>query len=168
MDFLNLVQERYSIRKYQEKEVSPELLDYVLECARLAPSACNLQPWHFFVIQSDEAKEKIRSCYNRPWFSAPVFILACADLSQSWKRKSDGKDHADVDVSIAFEHICLAAAAQGLGTCWVCNFDVQSCIDLFELPDGMQPVAITPLGYPEKEDVKRTSRKLKEDIVTYL
>lgn len=168
MDFLELVRKRSSVRSYQAKEIEAEKLEYILECARIAPSACNKQPWHFFVIRGEEGKEKIKRCYNRDWFTAPLYLLACGDISQSWKRSSDSKDHADVDVSIAFEHICLAATEQGLGTCWVCNFDVALCKELFRLSENLVPIAITPLGYPAKEDTNRTSRKNMEDIVSYL
>lgn len=167
MNVLEIIETRRSIRKYLPQPVEQEKLDYIMECARLAPSAVNFQPWYFYIIQSEEAKEKLYECYHNKWFStnaAPVFIVACGDKNASWKRKSDMKDHMDIDVAIAFEHICLAATEQGLGTCWVCSFDVEKTRSLFELPDHMEPIAITPLGYPVEEEVKRTPRKSKEEI----
>ena len=117
MNFLELVKARKSERDYTSQEVEQSKLDYILECARLAPSAVNFQPWHFLIVKSEEAKEKVRKCYNREWIkTAPMYIVVCGDTSQSWKRKSDGKDHCDIDVAITTEHICLAAAEQGLGT----------------------------------------------------
>lgn len=167
MNLLEIIQTRRSIRKYQSTEVEQEKLDYIIECARLAPSAVNFQPWQFYIVKSQEAKENLFECYHNKWFStnpAPVFIIACGDKSASWKRKSDAKDHLDIDIAIAFEHICLAATEQGLGTCWVCNFDVEKVISMLDLPENMIPVAITPLGYPEVEEVKKTPRKTKEEI----
>ena len=100
-----------------------------------------------------------------------MFIVACEDHSQSWKRGSDGKDHADIDVAIAVEHICLAAAEQGLGTCWVCNFDVARCKEVLNLPENIEPAVIIPLGYPEREEQFAESEKKRkgaEEIVSIL
>lgn len=151
MTFMEIVSARRSVRNYTSQEIEPGKLDYMLETVRQAPSACNMQPWLFIVVREQEGKEKLQACYTRDWFrSAPVYIIACADHTQSWKRKSDGKDHADVDVSIATEHLCLAAAEQGLGTCWVCNFDADLLKKHFELPPHIEPIAIIPIGYPDK------------------
>ena len=169
MKFLELVKLRSSVRSFSGKAVEPEKLEYVLECARLAPSAVNYQPWRFVVASSADAKKKLQQCYNRAWFtSAPLYILACGDVGQSWKRGSDGKDHLDIDVAIAVEHICLAAAEQGLGTCWVCNFDVALCRQELNLPENLIPIAIIPLGYPADKVERRGSRKDLDEIVTEL
>lgn len=79
-------------------------------------------------------------------------------------RKLDEKSHGDIDVSIATEHLCLAAAEQGLGTCWVCNFDVPLCKELFAIPEHLEPVVIIPIGYPADEAVVESSRKPMEDV----
>ena len=165
MNLLELIKSRYSVRSYTDQPVEEEKLNYIMECVRLAPSAVNFQPWKFYIVQSDEAKAKMHQCYSREWFTtAPLYIIACADHTQSWKRRHDGKDHADVDVSIAVEHICLAATEQGLGTCWVCAFDPAICKTLFELPEHIEPVALIPLGYPADE-AKEKNRKAMEEIV---
>jgi len=169
MQLLDLIRKRCSVRSYSTQAVESEKLDYILEAARLAPSAVNYQPWYFVVIQSSEGKEKIRACYARDWFkAAPLYILVCGDHNQSWKRSTDNKDHADIDTSIAMEHICLAATELGLGTCWVCNFDAELCARLFHLPEGIEPVAITPIGYPtdpELFDKTPKKRKLLAEVV---
>lgn len=140
MNFLDLVKARYSVRSYRPQAVEREKVEYLLECARLAPSAVNFQPWRFFVVASDARREALRRCYHREWFAeAPLCIAVCVDESVSWKRKSDGHDHADIDAAIAAEHICLAAAEQGLGSCWVCNFDVPLCREALELPATLRP-----------------------------
>lgn len=167
MNLLEIVKTRKSIRRYLPREVEAEKLAYIMECARLAPSAANFQPWHFYIVESEAAKEKLYECYHNKWFStrpAPVFIVACGNRNVSWKRKTDNKDHLDIDVAIAFEHICLAATEQGLGTCWVCNFDKAKVCSCLDLPDHMEPVAITPIGYPDIEEAAQTPRKPMEDI----
>ncbi len=166
MTFKDIVNTRRSVRQYDPQMIEPEKLDYIIECARRAPSAANRQPWLFIIVKSPEMKQKLQQCYIKEWFaSAPLYILACGDVSQSWKRNAfDNKDHCDIDMAIAIEHICLASAELGLGTCWVCNFDIKLCKTLFELPEQMYPVAIIPLGYPAVGEQTPTSRKAKEDI----
>ena len=117
MNFLELSKQRYSARNYSSDMIEQEKLDYILECAPFAPSAVNYQPWHFFVVKSNKPKLLIQQSYPREWFTeAPLYIVVCADNSISWVRKSDNKNHADIDAAIATEHICLAAAEQGLGS----------------------------------------------------
>jgi nitroreductase len=166
MTFLELVKSRISVREYTSKMVEDEKIAYILECARLAPSAANFQPWQFIVVKNDDVKRLIHECYHAKWFAeAPVYIIACSDTAISWKRSYDGKDHADIDVAIAVEHICLAAAEQGLGSCWVCNFDAQKCSELLELPDNIRPVAIIPVGYTTQTVSRNAARKTNEEII---
>ena len=166
MTFLELVKSRISVRQYTSAKVEDEKLAYILECARLAPSAVNYQPWKFLVIKNDDAKQLIRECYHATWFAeAPLYIVACTDASQSWKRSLDGKDHADIDIAIAVEHICLAAAEQGLGTCWVCNFDAQKCSKLFNLQENINPVVLIPIGYTTQTISRNPHRKVANEII---
>lgn len=166
-NFLSLATQRQAVRGYLQKDVEHEKVDYILECARMAPSAVNRQPWRFIVVKSECAKTKLRSCYDREWFSkAPLYIIACVDASKAWTRSSDNKNHADVDASIAIEHICLAAADSGLGSCWVCNFDVARCKEYFEIGDSEYPVALIPIGYPDNTEIRAKERKPLNDIVS--
>ncbi|MDR0394947.1 MAG: nitroreductase family protein [Tannerella sp.] len=165
MNLLTLISQRRSIRQYLPDEVEQEKVDYLLECARLAPSAVNYQPWKFIIVRSPEKKSLLHQCYSRKWFtSAPLYIMALGDTTQSWKRSSDGKDHCDIDVAIAMEHLILAATEKGLGTCWVCNFDTNLCRQLFNLPEHIIPVAITPIGYPAQRQEQISDRKMTPDI----
>lgn len=170
MDFLDLAKHRYSSRKYKDKEIEQEKLDYVLEAGRIAPSANNAQPWVFIVIKGKN-KDKLRACYHREWFNfAPVYIVICGNHEQSWKRAADGKDHCDIDVSIATDHMTLAATQKGLATCWVCNFDKNMVVDLLKLPEHIEPIAILPLAYPDDEanqDRHGQRRKKTGEVVYY-
>lgn len=166
-NFLDLCRERFSARKFTEEPVNDDDLSYILECVRMAPSAVNFQPWKFIVVQSEEAKQRLRQCYSREWFnSAPLYIIALKNNETAWRRKYDGKPHGDVDVSIAVEHLCLAASDCGLGTCWVCNYDTTLFAQLFPQPAEWEAVAIIPLGHiapdcPRKEK----DRKPLADII---
>lgn len=165
MDFLHLVSRRYSVREYLQKPVSNDDLEYILNCARLAPSAVNRQPWHFYICKTTESLQKLHQCYDRPWFNtAPMVIIACVSHSEEWIRQSDGRAHGIVDVSIAVEHICLAATERGLGTCWVCNFDSNKIMTLFDFPQGTAPVALIPLGYPNTNITEKNRKELSEII----
>ncbi|MBH1940824.1 nitroreductase family protein [Mobilitalea sibirica] len=168
MTFLDLAKKRYSVRKYMDKEIEKEKIMDILEAGRYAPSAVNFQPLHFIVITDSEIKKKIYETYPRPWFqTAPVIIIACGDHSKSWKRK-DNKDHCDIDVAIAIDHMTLAATDLGLGTCWICAFDAKLCHELLDLPEHLEVVALLPLGYPEEEEHnKEKVRQSLEDIVSW-
>ena len=166
-NFLELVTERYSARSYSDRKVEQEKIDYILECARLAPSAVNFQPWKFIIVESEEKRTALHACYAQEWFQqAPLYIVVCGDRSQSWTRKRDGHDHADIDAAIATEHICLAATEVGLGSCWVCNFRPQVVNEVLGI-DGetVYPVAIVPLGYATDTPTPK-KRKPLEEILT--
>jgi len=168
MDFQELARRRYSCRSYLNKPVEEEKLLRVLETARLAPSAKNLQPWHFVVIREEDHLANVKSCYNGNWLrSAPLIIIACGDHKSAWYR-ADGKNHTDIDVAIAIDHLTLAATDMGLATCWICKFDVIRCAKILQLPEGVEPIAMIPLGYPaDQPDIDRHSleRKKLDDIL---
>ena len=172
MTILDVVKKRCSVREYSSQPVEKEKLDYVLEAARLAPSACNLQPWSFYVIQDAEMLKKIHSCYGREWLqTAPVCIAIVGNHETSWKRKLyDNKDHCDIDIAITTDHLILAATEVGLGTCWICNFDSVRCKEILQLSDSEEVIALTPIGYPAKENVWETTvknRKKVEEVIFY-
>ena len=147
MNMLELSRQRFSARKFTDQKVSPSDLDYLLECARLAPSAVNRQPWRFVVVEGEAAKARLRQVYNREWFAtAPLYIVCYAHTGRCWTRAADQKAHGDIDVAIAAEHICLAATERGLGSCWVCNYDPDLMRSLFPLPDH-EAVVILPVGH---------------------
>lgn len=161
---LDLARNRYSCRSYLNKPVEEEKLEYIKECMRLAPSAVNYQPWKFRIVRSQQGREKLQSCYSRPWFNdAHLYILASLLHEQEWVR-ADGKPHGNVDVAIAVEHLCLAATEQGLGSCWVCNFDAQRCHELFQLPKKEEPVVIIPIGYASTTEIPTKTRKESNEI----
>ncbi len=163
-----LLQKRFSGRMYQQRKIEKEKIEYLLECARLSPSAVNYQPWFFYVIQAEEVKEKICQAYQRDWFKqADCYIIACGNHKEGWKRV-DGKDSTEIDVSIACTAICLAAEEIGLATCWVGNFNEDIVRKALDLPEELEVVAIFPLGYPAS-DIKIPEKKRKDlnDIVEW-
>lgn len=167
MRFIDIVQARYSTRKYKESDVEKEKILQILEAGRNAPSAVNFQPWHFIVVKDKEIKSKITKAYPHKWFEkAPVIIVACGDHSSSWKRR-DGKDHCDIDVAIAVDHMTLAAADLGIGTCWVCAFDSDLCHKMLDLPEYLEVIALLPMGYPLDDSRPEKKRKSIDEIVSW-
>jgi nitroreductase len=166
MEFVELAQKRHSVRSYSDQPVDDAKLMVVLEAARLAPTACNYQPFSLIVIRDLAIRRQCATVYNRPWFlTAPVVIVACCDHSQSWHR-ADGKDYGEIDVAIVLDHITLAAADVGLGTCWIGNFSVSEAKKVLNIPAEISVVAMTPLGYPTSlPQVAFKSRKPLEQLV---
>lgn len=166
MDFFELIEKRYSVRAYEYRPVEEEKLVKVLDAARLAPTAANRQPFRFVVVKTEGREEELRRIYRPDWFTqAPIVICACAVPDEGWTR-SDGKDYYDVDTTIAMDHLILAAASMGLGTCWIAAFDPDAAREILGLPDDIEPVALTPLGYPA-DSPKPKHRKALAELVKY-
>lgn len=166
MNFIELCQKRYSVRSYHPLAIEQEKLDYVLQCARLAPSAVNFQPWKLQLITNKKEMDAVKQCYNRSWFeTVNTCIIIYKNKEQEWVRKQDLKAHGDIDVAIITEHICLAAAEQGLGTCWVCNFNREELFNQFEIPDYLEPVVIIPIGYPADEPKEKQRKSMDELMI---
>jgi nitroreductase len=163
MEFFELIAKRYSVRAYRPDPVEPEKLQRVLEAARLAPTAANRQPFQLIVAHTAGREADLRRVYHREWFlQAPLVILACGLPAQGWVRGFDGVNYTAVDVAIAFDHLTLAAAAQGLGTCWIAAFDPAAVRTVFALPPEAEPIALTPLGYPADELGKKVRKPLEQ------
>ncbi|HEX2959202.1 MAG TPA: nitroreductase family protein [Chitinispirillaceae bacterium] len=168
MGILDIISARRSVRSYTSEQISDELLYKVLNAGRLAPSACNYQSWQFIVIKEREHRLRLSKVYNREWFyNAPVILCVCCNRNESWHRK-DGKDFGDIDIAITVDHITLAAQEEGLGTCWIGNFDPVAARELLQLPAHIDPIVFTPLGFPQQGDhVAPKNRKKIEDILHF-
>lgn len=164
MDIYEILKKRRSIRSYKSKPVEEEKLQRILEAARFAPSAANMQPVFFIIIKDEKTKHQLKTAYSEKWFyTAPLIICACSMPEKAWIR-SDGKNYADIDTTIAMDHLVLAATAEGLGSCWIAAFKVPAVKSILNLPDGMEPLAMTPIGYP-MDIPELTYRKPLEEIV---
>ena len=159
MSFLDLCKQRFSVRSYSAEPVSESQLEYILECARLAPSAVNLQPWRFIVVKSEAVRQQVQSCYKREWIAqAPLYIICVVRHQEEWVRR-DGKRHGDIDIAIAAEHICMAAA----------NFDAARLHELLGLEPDEEASVIVPIGHPAAElEVPEKKRKEREAIISEL
>jgi nitroreductase len=167
MEFSALIRTRYSVRAYRPDPVEEEKLERVLEAARLAPTAANRQPFQIIVIHTDGREDDLQRIYRRKWFvQAPLVVCICAVPDEGWVRM-DGKGYTDVDAAIAMDHLVLAATDQGLGTCWIAAFDPAAAREVLGLPEGVEPIAFTPLGYaadqPRSKDRKPRSGLVRDE-----
>ena len=168
MTFRDLAEASFSLRNYDSRPVEQEKIDCLLECVRLAPSAVNFQPCVFYVVTDQVLLAQLQDCYNRDWFkTAPMCIVACGNHQQAWHRKLDGKDHTDIDVAIAVDHLTLAAVDMGLGSCWICNFDAQKCAQVLDLPEGVEPITMVPIGYAATDERPLKKRKSHDELFVY-
>ncbi|MFP4199847.1 MAG: nitroreductase family protein [Clostridia bacterium] len=165
-DFLELARSRCSTRAYKADPVPEELLEKVLEAARLAPSASNRQPWNFVVVRDATVREELAEIAGRQAFvgEAPVIIAAVA-TDPDRMMTCDVPSYA-VDVAIAVDHITLAAEDLGLGTCWIGLFDQDEAKRILGVPEDKKIVTLLPLGYPAAVP-KPKRRKDLEEIVSW-
>jgi nitroreductase len=172
MDFYTLIRERESIRDYDPaRPVEREVLHRILEAGRLAPSATNAQPWRFLVISSPEMLARVRPCYPRSWFSdAPHILVAVGNRDEAWVRKYDGYNSIETDLTIAMDHMILAAEYEGVATCWIEAYDPFKLREALGLRENEVLFSITPLGYPRPGFKKKGEKGRKElrEIVEFL
>ena len=169
MEFTKLIQERYSVRKYENKHLPKEVIDKILQAGHLAPTGCNFQPQRILVINTDEATAKLKDC-TRCHFDAPTAMLICYCKDETWSRPYDGALSAPVDAAIVTTHIMLAAHNEGVGSCWVMHFNPEKMCEAFNIPENIVPVALLTMGYPAEDSVPHnfhsTFRPI-EEIVYY-
>ena len=162
MEFNELIQKRYSVRAYRPNPVEEEKLRQVLEAARLAPTAANRQSFQIIVIHPAGREADMRRIYKADWFAtAPVILSAVGLPAGNWVRK-DGKNYNYLDIGNVMDHNVLSATNLGLGTCWIGAFDPAAAREILGLPEGAQPIAFTPLGYPADQSGPKKRKPLSE------
>jgi nitroreductase len=177
MSFLDLVRKRQSERKYSDKPVLRDVIERCLEAARLAPSACNSQPWTFLVVEGD-AKDRLATVafsglYSMNAFAAraPVLIVVLTERSKYVARLGGqirGVQYSLIDIGIAVEHLCLQAAEEGVGTCWLGWFNEKGAKKVLGLPRAARIDVIVSMGYPESEALRDKNRKSVEEARRFL
>ena len=137
----------------------------LLRLLDLRREAC-AERYELVVIHVVGRESELRRIYGQDWFTqAPLVICACGVPEENWVRR-DGKNYNDVDVAIVMDHLTLAAADVGLGTCWIGAFDPDAAREVLGLPNGVEPVAFTPLGYPA-DSPRSKMRKALDELVRY-
>ena len=155
MNVFEAIRTRRSVRAYSPQPIPPDVMEKMRQALRFAPSAGNLQPWHFiFVVQADLRRKLAEAANGQLWMAdAPVTVVACGFPQEAFKAMGGRGSSAGVDVAIAVDHLTLAAVAEGLGTCWIGAFDEAQAKRLLGVPRRAKVVAMTPLGYPASPDM---------------
>ena len=168
MDVLEAIKGRRSIRAFKNEDISSETVEKLIDAARWAPSAGNIQPWEFIIVRNPEIKRNLaKAALNQSFIEeAPVVIVVCADeIRSSQGYGFRGKTlYCIQDTAAATQNIHLAAYSLGLGTCWVGAFNEEEARKILEIPQGVRPVAIIPVGYPAEKPPARNRRPLNQII----
>jgi len=153
MEFNDVVRTRRSVRVYQTDLVPPDIIKRVFECARLAPSANNAQPWHFYVVRQPLLKNKIaKMSYGHRFIAQAPLVVVCCGKSYAAPYSWLGHQMYLLDCAAAIDHLTLAARNEGLGTCWISDFDQEGIKRLLKLPKDYEVIMLTPLGWPATDN----------------
>jgi nitroreductase len=163
MDLYEAIKKRYSCRSYASKPIEQEKLDRILEAARLAPSAKNLQDWRFVVVTDEKKRKEVALAANEQMFiaTAPAIIIGCSNCDSTMRC---GQKIAPIDLAIAMEHIALAATAEGLATCWIGSFYTEKVRKVLDIPEKIEIIEIMPIGYPADKETHRPKENIKKIV----
>jgi nitroreductase len=166
MDLTQAIQNRYSCRSYLNKAIEQEKLNLLIEAARLAPSARNLQDWRFVIVTDSEKRAALQNAAANQAFvgQAPVVIAACSNTQR--RMVMCGQPYSSINVSIALEHIALTATSLGLATCWIGSFIPHKVRKILGIPSAIEVVQLMTVGYPA--DTQPSPKRVTADhIICY-
>lgn len=175
MNFLELAQRRQSLREYSDQDVEREKLNRCLEAARLAPSACNAQPWNFIVVddpkfRSEFAREAFGESFNKFAGKAPAFVVVVAErpnIRSQIGGMIKNIPYYLIDIGIAVEHFCLQATEEGLGSCMLGWFNEKAIKKSLKMGVNRRVSLVIAVGYPADETIRPKNRKPFAEIVQY-
>ena len=170
MEFKEVIRQRYSCKKYSGRQVEKEKIDAILEAGRVAPTAKNLQEQHIYVIQSEEALKKIDTV-TPCRYGAPTVIAVAFDRNNVFTYLGGKRDSGVEDASIVATHMILAAADEGVNSCWLNFFDPDQAAQAMDLPENEEVLMLMDLGYAAEEAgplTNHASRKALSETVTWL
>lgn len=172
-----MIMQRESVRKYADRQVEEEKIERIMESCRMAPSACNSQPWRFVVVTDRELKNEVARATTGPAMplnrfvpQAPVIVALVAE-PPNWLSKIGSsikdKDYYLMDIGIVADHFCLQAADLGLGSCMIGWFDENKVRELLQIPRKRRIPLLITLGYPAKETPRKKIRKTPDNLFRY-
>ncbi|MFX1275980.1 MAG: nitroreductase family protein [Promethearchaeota archaeon] len=166
MEFYEVIRKRRSYRFFQNKMPEREKIQKILEAARLAPTWANKQGMNYIIVQDSQKVKAIWEAVDQKqkFLDAPMFIVGCISENSSGANKN-GLKYFTVDFGICFEHLILAATAEGLATCWIGYFNEEKIKELLDIPKKYRVIGLTPLGYSTKEKSDIHDRKPLEKII---
>jgi nitroreductase len=173
-DLMNAIQQRRSIRRYQERDIPDDILTKLLEAARWAPSWANTQCWNFVVVKDNETKRKIqetvspRNPSSKAIVNAPVLLVVCGQLKRSGyyndQYPTKFGDWFMYDLGLATQNLCLAAHDSGLGTVIVGLFEHDKVGEIIKMPPEHEVLVLIPVGYPDHDPSPPKRRELDEFV----
>ncbi len=170
-ELFDIIRNRRSVRKYNDKPVDPAIIHKLIDAARWAPSAGNQQPLRIIVVTRAELKEKLNEATNKQAFFviAPYILVICSDLTDTVNRyKQRGEElYHKQDTAAAIQNILLLATTYNLQSCWIGAFNEDIVKDAFKLPENVRPVAIIPIAYTDSELPAGPGRKELDTIIHY-
>jgi nitroreductase len=170
MTILQAIKTRRSVRAFSAKPIPDDVMQRLRDSLRFAPSACNIQPWKFILVTDAELRRKLAvASRDQLWMAdAPLTVVACGYPRLAYPRMGGRYSSLDIDIAIALDHLTLAAADEGLGTCWIGAFAEEQVKPLLGVPDDVRVVALMPVGYPASSGLIRpaldNSRKPEPEI----
>ena len=168
MEIREAIYKRRSVRSFKDIEVDEAIIKSLLEDAMAAPSACNKQPWEFYVIENQDVLKEIKMCSRYSQFNSPLVIIVCGNQERSLSKKDN--DFWIQDVSAAIENILLRATSIGLGTVWCgltpTEIPTKKVKEILSLPDYIIPLGMIHIGYPD--EVKEARTQYNSDYVHYI
>jgi len=177
MEFDKIIKNRISIRKYQKRNIDESQLNYILKCGHAAPTAGNVQPWEFIVVEDTAMKRKIvdttyvgnqkNASKHQEWLmDAPVFIIVCANKDRVVAKYGEEsmKKLIYLDCSASVENMLLAAVDLNLGSCYISGFRENELSQVLELSSLLEVIAFIPIGYVEDTTIRRVKRPLSEVV----
>lgn len=177
MDFLSHARQREAVREYADTPIEREDILYALECARMAPSALNAQPWKFIVVDDPALRQKVSSAIynpilriNRFVLDAPVITVVLRDISGlNLRTRAMVKkfNFTSYDIGMAVENFCLAAADRGVGSCVLGWFNQKKLRELLEIPDEKEICLVIAMGHPKFTGTREKERKSLSDIHSF-
>jgi len=163
MDLYEAIKKRYSCRSYASKPIEADKFDRILEAARLAPSAKNLQDWRFIVVTDEKKRKELAVAANEQMFiaTAPAIIVGCSNTDYAMRC---GQKIAPIDLGIAMEHIALAATAEGLAACWIGSFYPEKVRKVLDIPEKIEIIELMPIGYPADKETHKPRENIKKIV----
>lgn len=171
MDFFDVVSARRSVRQFKDAPVPESTVEKILSAAIHAPTAGNVQSWHFVVVRDEKIKHRLATEAGHQHFihQAPVVIVVCADLERAERGYgSRGRELYSIqDTSAAVENMLLSVTALGLASCWIGAFDEKKAAEIIDLPENLRPVAMLPIGFAGEPERRMPPRRKMEEVVSY-
>ena len=170
MDFAEIYKNRYAVRSFSGAKPEKEKLERILDAVRLSPTALNHQPYQIYVAQTEDGLEKVKRALA-PDYGQPIVFIVCSERNNTWQNRYSGQDNVLQDIGIIGATILYAAKNEGLGSCYVCNFDPKILQNELNLGVETIPECLIFIGYPSENaspSERHSIRRATEEFVTFI